>query len=541
MRIHLATFAIFFSLLISSVLGQAVSQVPAEGDRLKMGYVFKQDVVFNPLISRTEYNDELNDLVFGGGLFARDGLGNIGYGLAMVAKQEDERTWIVTLLPDLKFHDRSPLTASDVIFTYQLYQKFFMQSSRIYMVRYLASAEKIDDMTLRFNLRYPIDNFRETIGSLPILPERYYSQWLDEKELKDFPVIRPVGMGAFIFNRKIDNQIYMDANKQYFRKRPMLDGIDLQLFESYEDLIGAFVNDRVDLIEIDDKNTYRKINQITDDVKYTWVKRDDLKLYYISFNTRRAPFNDINVRRAIGQAVNKNALINSSLPGKAQITSNILSPESPFYFFEADRYRYDPRSTIEILESTGYRRQRNGKRFRDGKELKFDLYFMKGSAFEESLVRLISINLGEVGINIQPRPLRPAEIEERMIEGNYQAILSTFVYDPDNDEQVPRQFYLEELNRVNGYQNFNEDRINVVLDRSEKTFRLNELLPNLQRIQYLLNEYAPCIFLFYENQAYYAINNRLENIKTVYLENQHYQTKLIPKYEWYVPKEKQKY
>jgi ABC-type oligopeptide transport system substrate-binding subunit len=149
--------------------------------------------------------------------------------------------------------------------------------------------------------------------------------------------------------------------------------------------------------------------------------------------------------------------------------------------------------------------------------------------------------MGELGINVQPRPLRPPELEERMIEGNYQAILHSFVYDPQNSEQVPRQFYLEEINRINGFQNFNERRINAVIDRSEKAFRMNELLPNLQRIQYLFNEYAPCIFLFFENRTYFAINDRFENIKVVFLENQEYQTKLTPKYVWYVPKDKQKY
>ena len=232
MRIHLATLTTYILLLLSTVPGQVASPVPTEGDRLKMGYVFTQDVIFNPLISRSEYNDELNDLVFGDGLFVRDALGNIGYGLAIVARQEDERTWVVTLPPDLKFHDQSSLTVSDIIFSYQLYQKFFMQSSRIYMVRYLASVEKIDAMTVRFKMRFPLDNFRETIGSLPVLPERHYRHWLEEKEPNDFPFVRPVGMGAFLFNRMIDNMVYLDANKNYFRQKPLLNGIDIQLLDS---------------------------------------------------------------------------------------------------------------------------------------------------------------------------------------------------------------------------------------------------------------------------------------------------------------------
>ena len=48
-----------------------------DGDRLKLGYVYRQSVKFNPLISKDEYEKEINDLIFGDGLFVMGADGTI--------------------------------------------------------------------------------------------------------------------------------------------------------------------------------------------------------------------------------------------------------------------------------------------------------------------------------------------------------------------------------------------------------------------------------------------------------------------------------
>ena len=229
-------------------------------------------------------------------------------------------------------------------------------------------------------------------------------------------------------------------------------------------------------------------------------------------------------------------MVERNLPDKSYVAGNILDPNSDSYFANTGRYKYDPLKSKNILENMGFVKQKNGKLFRNGRELKFEIYYEKGSAFQESIVRLISISLGELGINVLPRPLTAAEIENRVFEGNYQAVLRTFAHSPANSLQIPRQFYLEGLNSVNGYKNINERRLDVVIQRSERTYPMNALVPLLQRIQYLYYDYAPCVFLFFEHQVYYAIHNRFENTKIVIKDNLNVQTKLTPKYEWYVKK-----
>jgi len=512
-----------------------------QGDRLKMGYVYRLQVIFNPLFCRTDYERQINKLIFGDGLFIRTGDGAVKNGIALSSKHDDYKIWTITLQPEIKFHDQSEVTAEDIKFSFDLYQKFELQAPKLYIVRYIRSVEVINTYTIRITLHEPLENFKNTIGLLPILPRNVYNPWLNYDKVHSLPFIKPVGIGSFSFNRGLGYQIHLNANTDYFRKKPHLNGIDIQLFDSYEELVNSFVQEKIDIIEVDDKNIYHKINQITDQVKFSWVKRNKLKLYYVNMNIQRRPFNEVNIRRALNQAINKNLLVERNLPDKSFVASNILTASSDFYFQSSQRYKYDPIKSNQTLESVGFSRQRNGKLFRNGRELKFELYFEKGSSFEESMVRLISISMGELGINVLPRPLSAAEIENRKVEGNYQAILSHFIYDPENTEQVPREFYYEELNKIGRFRNFNERRLNTVIERSEKTYKLNELLPNLQRIQYLYNEFAPCVFLIFEDKVYYAIHSRMENTKFVYRDNLQYQTKLTPKYEWYVPTSKQKY
>ena len=541
MRIFSTFIIIILTCIFNNIFAQFTQQMLLDGDRLKLGYVYRQSVKFNPLISKDEYENEINDLIFGDGLFVIGADGTIKTGIALSVKEEDDRIWTITLRPDIFFHDGSSLEASDVKFSYDLYKKFAFQAPKLFMARYINSVQVLNTHTIKFVLRRSLANFQTVLGQFPILQQEHYADWHNYKNVYKLPDINPVGIGPFIYRMMPPYQIRLDAYRDYFRKQPHLEGIDILFFDSYDDMLDAFVQEKIDVIEVDDKNIYRKINQITDTAHFTWVKRNNLKLYYIILNTRRRPFNELNMRRVLNQAINKNVLVERNLPNKSYVAGNILNANSDYYFANSGQYKYDPLNSLRVLENLGFSKQRNGKLFRNGRELKFEFYFEKGSSFEESIARLISISVGELGINVLPRPLKSSEIENRVFEGNYQAVLRNFSYDPANSLQIPRQFYLEELNNVNGFKNFNKRRLDVVIERSEKTYQMKALIPILQRIQFLYYDYAPCVFLFFEHQAYYAIHDRFENTKMPIRDNLNIQTKLTPKYEWYVQKNNQKY
>lgn len=541
MIIRLVIITIIFLLQTERLHGQTTAAKPESGDRLKIGYVYSIAPKISPLLRRTDYEQEINKLIFGDGLFTWSEEGYITHGLAQSSKFESPKAWRINLRSDITFHDGSAITAEDVKFSYELYIKFAYQASHLFSVRLINAIEILGPLSLRIILKEPITNFRETIGLLPILPKKNYGSWLDYNLLTSLPEPKPVGNGNFLFRSRLNgSEIQLDRFQDHFDPA-YLNGVDFVFFETYEQLVDAFLKEKIDIIEVQGKSIRQKILQVAPTIEKVIIQRDDLRLYYIDLNNTRPPFNDPNIRQAINYAVNKNVMVEKYLENKSYIASNVLSERSDYFFEAANNFTYDPLRCMRMLSGTGYKRGSDGKLVNNGRELKFDFYFQDGSVFQETLARLISINLVELGINIVPKPLLASEIESHLDDGRYQAVLRSFVYNPDPGDQALRNFYLQELNRGNGFNNFRNPSIDQLIKFSEKVMNQEQMRTIIYRIQHLINQYSPCIFLFYDEQIYYAVQHRFKNIRNMYNAGGEYIVKLYPKNKWYVPKEQQIY
>jgi peptide/nickel transport system substrate-binding protein len=539
--IRLFIVSIILIIQSKSLQGQPAAARPESGDRLKIGYVYTLAPKISPLLQRTDYEQEINKLVFGDGLFAWSEDGYITQGLAQSSVFEPPKAWRINLRSDITFHDGSAITAEDVKFSYELYLKFAYQASHLFSVRLISTIEILNPLSLRIALKEPVTNFRESIGRLPVLSKKNYEAWLDYNLLSSLPEIKPVGNGNFLFKGRLNgSEIQLDRFQGHVSPA-YLNGVDFVLFETYEQLVDAFLKNKVDLIEVQGKSIRQKILQVAPDIEKVIIQRDDLRLYYIDLNNTRPPFNDLNIRQAINYAVNKNVMVEKYLENKSYIASNVLSTRSEYFFEPASDVIYDPLRCLRILSGAGYKRGTDGKLLNNGRELKFDFYFQEGSVFQETLARLISINLVELGINIVPKPLPASELESHLEEGRYQAVLRSFVFDPNPGDQALRDFYLQELNRGNGFNNFRNSSIDQLVRFSEKVMNQEQMRTIIYRIQHLINQYSPCIFLFYDEQIYYAVNNRFKNIRNMYNAGGEYIIKLYPKSKWYVPRSQQIY
>ena len=136
-------FFIASIITITPLQSQITSVNISYGDRLKLGYVYTRPIHFSPLIVETAYEREFKRLVFGYGLFRKGQDDLIEYAIAVSGKQEDARSWIVTIRNDVKFHDQTTLNAEDVRFTFNLYKKFALQSPELYVARLISTIEII--------------------------------------------------------------------------------------------------------------------------------------------------------------------------------------------------------------------------------------------------------------------------------------------------------------------------------------------------------------------------------------------------------------
>lgn len=535
-------FVITNLLLAATVFSQPSSVLADRGGRLTIGYVNQGDFLLNPLQNRFEYEAEILTLLFGEGLFTIAPEGHVIHGIAASSDAQNPLTWRFNLRNDVYFHDGKKLTAQDVKFTFELYKKFALQATHLFKTRLINSVEIINSQSFRITLKKPVTDFSETIGQLPVLSEQVYNAWLNYNLISSLPNIRPVGTGYFKFNgQSASGILYLNAYEEHYRGRPNLSGINIRLFDFYDEMLDAFLRENTDLIQVQDKSVLQKIYQFMPSREHIVNMEKDLRsLYYINFNNKREPFNDINIRKAINYSIDRAQLVSKLLEDRGEISYSLFREKSPYYFEAGEIYEYNPLQSIEILTAAGYRKNFNGKLLKDNEELKFELYFEQGSPFEESIVRMVSINLAELGINVVPRPLKATQLREVIREGNYQAVLDHYRYNETEPAQAVREFYINFLNSEDGFSNFKSRTIDRVLRFSENPLDERQTNEITQRTQYILNQYSPCVFMFLVNRSYFAVNTRFENFKNSYYKNLEFIVKLNPKYEWFVPVDKQK-
>ena len=199
----------------STLLSQPIVVPDRLGDRLRIGYVYNSPTDLSPMVAKSDYEREFHQLVFGDGIFSRAAEGYVTHGLALSSELEQPAIWRINLRSDIKFHDGSEITSADIKFSFELYKKFALQSNLLFDVRLIKTIDILNPKSLRIYLTRPYRDFRETIGQLPILPQKYYHSWMNYNLLSSLPYIEPRGNGHFLYRQRETSQVYQIALWHY--------------------------------------------------------------------------------------------------------------------------------------------------------------------------------------------------------------------------------------------------------------------------------------------------------------------------------------
>lgn len=123
---------------------------------------------------------------------------------------DDGLTWTIHLKPDLKFSDGSPLTATDVAYSYNQAAtsggKADMGSFR--------RAEELDQQTITIQLSQPESTFTHVLGALGIVPKTKYNANFAQ---------HPIGAGPYkLTSLQPGQQLIVEANPYYAGKKMIL-------------------------------------------------------------------------------------------------------------------------------------------------------------------------------------------------------------------------------------------------------------------------------------------------------------------------------
>ena len=422
------------------------------------------------------------------------------------------RVWTVTLREGLTWHDGEPLTAEDVKFSFDYYERFAASSGRyahhVFDVPPFEGAEVVDERTVRLTYAEPAPTFKILPGAdLPIIPKHVWEE-VDEpiKETESLPV----GSGPFeVANIAPDQSYRLRANEDYFKGRPTVDELELNIVEDPSAAFSSLRTGEVDMVtrnvppELVDQFSGDSGSKVAEGTKF-----ESLQMY---FNAQKAPLSDAKLRKAISLAIDSQALVDTVLLGQGRPgRDEFIHPDSPWASPEGG-HEFDPERVREMLDEAGYSEGPDGvRRAPDGEALEFTVLV---SSFEPQSIRavqLVAQQVEKVGVKFTAETLDPATLRERRAveeEGevpDYDAYVSVLEAHAHVDPDSLYYFFHspgEEKgfgDQITGYSNPEFD----ALSEEAATSEVPDRKPLLNEMQGILAEEAPAIVLYYPDGRY---------------------------------------
>lgn len=279
---------------------------------------------------------------------------------ASAYKWVDPTTIDVTLRSGMRFHDGTPVTADDVIFSFTapkgdkvpMYKPF---------VASIKNIEKVNATTLRFTLEKPSAAFlTSTLGKLNIVPQHVWAPMLQSLEGKkenaeSLQEKAPVGSGPFKFVSWTRGQeVVLEANPQHWAAPKMRRWI-LRGVSNVEAALGGLRNGELNFLSSYLGDPAVLIRLSRQDPRITVVASTDIGMQFVAYNERRPPFNDVNFRRALSMVTDRNMIRLVAYKGYGVPADSPVSKALEFWHApNLPQYGYDVAAAKEVLKKAGY-------------------------------------------------------------------------------------------------------------------------------------------------------------------------------------------
>ena len=283
---------------------------------------------------------------------------------------DDGLTYTFHLRAGVKFHTTPyftptrDLTADDVIYSFERQWKqdnpwyqYLEGLSWDYfqgmdMPKFLASMEKVDDLTVKLTLTEPNAPMIANLGMdfASIVSKEYADQLAASGNLADF-ANKPIGTGPFVFvDYQTDAVIRYQAFADYWAGKVAID-----------DLIFAITTDpavrgqklKAGECDIMSYPAPADIAGLQADPNLTVMEQEGLNIGYLAYNTTIAPMDNASVRKALTMAINKDAIIDAVYQGAGQNARNLIPPTMWSYNDAIPADTYDPEAARKMLADAG--------------------------------------------------------------------------------------------------------------------------------------------------------------------------------------------
>jgi peptide/nickel transport system substrate-binding protein len=478
------------------------------------------------LVALTEGEpDELNPLTFNSnpayqairlmfrGLARRDStLSNYVPDLARSWELQPDSTLVLQLRDDVRWHDGTPVTAEDVVFTIQRQMEPETASPRQADVAAVSRVAARDSFTVEVKLArtgpYTVNALLEVV---PV--PRHLLQDVSPADTRMAPFGRnPVGNGFFRFVRwQPGQQLVLEANPEMPEGRPALDRVVMRFVPDMNAAMTELLAGQGDLLRIpaDQKERIEAAGNVElhagPRVRPAWI----------AWNTQREPVNDPRVRRALLMAIDRDRLARGLFGDEGRPA---YSPIPEALWESSPNVRpipHDPAGARRLLEEVGWR-DTDGDGFldRNGQRLRVEVDYFPTEQWRQDVLVATQSMLREVGIELVPRAFERTAWVERLRAREFQGSLWGWGWGPGVVGPNAEMVFHSRSVPPNGpnFAGYSNPRVDQLIDAALETRDTTQLRQIWMEIeQHAIDDavYAP----LYLDPELFGVHGRFRNVR----------------------------
>ena len=436
--------------------------------------------------------------------------GGPGYAPHLAESWEvDGNDYVVTLRGDVRFRSGNPLTAEDVVFSFERMKA--LGAGLSFLFDNVTGAEAVDERTVRFSLDKPYSPFIASLVRLPVVDKKLVMENLGagDGEMGDwgqaFLSANSAGTGAYtVVSHNPQEETVMEKNADYFLGVPEAAPDRVRLRYGLE---AATVRTLIAQGEHDISSQWLppEVMRSIAGTGAQFLKESGGGAFYIKLNTTKAPLDDVNCRLALSKAFDYGAAVQM-----VAITGDVAQGSPATGAIPVGMYGANPADRILVRDMDAAKEHLAACQH-DPADFTLELSWIAEVPIEERFALLMQSNFAELGFKSEIRRVPWALYTDLVTNPqNTPHVSQIFVnaVTGDPDTLLYAMYHSSSAGTWQSPEYLNDAQVDEHLERGRTETTDEGREAAYRALNDRLMELAPTIF-GYDRQSIFAASNRV--------------------------------
>lgn len=344
----------------------------------------------------SDYTDYMAAVNLYDSLVTVDGDGNLVPQLAESwVVSDDARQATFTLRADARFSDGTPVTAADVVYSFERLLRINQGPANLYAgVVDSGGVVAVDDRTVAFTLSKTFAPFMATIPALMIVNSAVVQANLGTDDGQTYLAANVAGSGAYTLQSwERGSRMIIVRNPDYYGEMPAKPIDEVRFIVTNDEATVRALAASGELTmssQFQSPDTYAALVAMG---RFRLESQPTATAFYFKLNSKKAPTDDVHIRRAIAYATDFDTIREVIFPGEPMNTP-LPAAFAAFHAADIEGPSYNMARAAEEVALSGYA----------GQPIPLTLGYVAGTQFEEEISLLMQANLETLGFVITQQP-----------------------------------------------------------------------------------------------------------------------------------------